>query len=196
MHVSQLFHPFGGAIDVEVVIAGLPEGALTPLHRDRELHGLQCLGQHGLTWLADEQVDMLGHDDVTEEKEIVSLPHRLQGVFEELPSACVVQVGLPSVTTEGHEVEIAGVLVADEGFWHGGIVSHISARCGIPDPSSSDEGVLGLGRTHISARCGVPGFVSGDEGVLGAWENPHLCEMWGTRFCFSGRGNIRALPWN
>jgi hypothetical protein len=51
-------------------------------------------------------VDVLGHKDVTEEKELMSQPKSFECVQKDKPSAVFVQIWETVVTTEGDEVVV------------------------------------------------------------------------------------------
>jgi hypothetical protein len=111
--VLELLDEFGMGEDVEVVVAGLPElgaGAF------EELGGFALEDADGCReWAAfrfgQEKVDMLRHEDVAEEVELVALAKSFEGVEESDAGVVVVQVGEPVVATEGEEVTVAFGLV-------------------------------------------------------------------------------------
>ena len=65
---------------------------------------------------------MLGHEDVTEEKELVSLPKSFECLLEDDAGAVFVQVRETVITTEGDEVVVAFGLVAFQTTRHEVIV--------------------------------------------------------------------------
>jgi len=67
-------------------------------------------------------VDVLGHEDVTEEKEPMSLSKSFECVQKDKPSAVFVQVRETVVTAEGDEVVVAFGLVAFQTARHEVIV--------------------------------------------------------------------------
>jgi hypothetical protein len=69
---------------------------------------------------------MIWHDDVAEDIEVIPAAHSFEGVFEEASRCWRTEMWLFSVTTEGDEMEVSGVLVADEALGHFGIVSPVS----------------------------------------------------------------------
>jgi hypothetical protein len=75
-------------------------------------------------------VDVLGHEDVTEEIELVALPDFFEGFFEDDSGSIVVQIRETPVTTEGDEVVVSFGLVTLESTRHEVIVSS-----DIPDPT-------------------------------------------------------------
>jgi hypothetical protein len=63
---------------------------------------------------ADEQMDVLRHDDVVEDFEIVALPGEFEGVEEDVFRSTSSEVGFAAVTTEGDEVVVAFSLESRE----------------------------------------------------------------------------------
>jgi hypothetical protein len=82
MHVLQFFDALDVAEDVEIIVADLPERPLAKTFRNRELEGLDRRREWNLAIqrFADEQVNVLGHDDVAEDLEVVTLA----GEFERI----------------------------------------------------------------------------------------------------------------
>lgn len=66
----------------------------------------------------EEQMDMLGHEDVAEEEELVTLAEGFELVQEGGPGIVIVEVRQTVVTTEGEEVEVAFGLVTLQTAWH------------------------------------------------------------------------------
>jgi hypothetical protein len=64
-------------------------------------------------------VDVLGHEDVAEDVELVLLPCAFEGVEEDRSGVVVVEVGETVVTTEGDEVVVAEGVVSLEVARHG-----------------------------------------------------------------------------
>jgi hypothetical protein len=62
---------------------------------------------------ADQQVNMLGHNNISGDNEAVALPHLLQYLLEDAVSGPFSEQGLSLVITEGHKVEVARILIAD-----------------------------------------------------------------------------------
>ena len=61
---------------------------------------------------AEEQMDVLRHEDVSVEKELVALAESLKDVEEGDAGVVVVEVGESVVATEGEEVVVAFGLVS------------------------------------------------------------------------------------
>ena len=68
---------------------------------------------------AEEQVDVLGHEDVAVDHEAVTLAGGFEDLFEAEAGGIGVQVGETTVAAEGDEVEVAFVLEAFEADGHG-----------------------------------------------------------------------------
>jgi hypothetical protein len=64
------------------------------------------------SWFGQEQVDVLGHEDVAVEKEMVTLAEAVQCFFKDSSGMIIVQQGETAVTTEGEEVMVAFGLVS------------------------------------------------------------------------------------
>lgn len=45
---------------------------------------MESLGERRVRWFADEKVDVLGHDDVAEDFEVVALTSEFEGVEEDV----------------------------------------------------------------------------------------------------------------
>ncbi len=71
---------------------------------------------------AEKEMDVLGHDDVAEDFEVVAFAGEFQGVEEDVFRGRGGEVGFAAVTTEGHEVVVALVLVSLEAQRHGRIL--------------------------------------------------------------------------
>jgi len=60
----------------------------------------------------EQQVYVLGHEDIAEDVELVAVAKSFEDFFEDDPGGVVVEVGEPAITTEGNEVVGAFRLVA------------------------------------------------------------------------------------
>ena len=83
MHVVRLFEALLSCEDVEVVIAGLPEGLGVGPLGDGELEGLESFGEGFGRGFAEEEVDVLGHEDVAMDFEVVALAGLFEGLLED-----------------------------------------------------------------------------------------------------------------
>jgi len=61
---------------------------------------------------------MLRHDDISGDNETVAQPHLFQFLLEDAVSASSCKQRLPAVATEGEEVKLAGILIADQPSGH------------------------------------------------------------------------------
>ena len=83
------------------------------------LQDLHDGGGSALGWLADEQVNVIGHDDVTSQRETVAVAHLAQKLDEQIPSVRGGKQGQPSVATAGDEVQVAQSVAAVQSLRHG-----------------------------------------------------------------------------
>jgi hypothetical protein len=118
--VAQLLHVLFVGEYVEVVVPGLPElgSFVFQYFGGLAFEDADGSGERLKLRLGEQQMDMLGHEDVTEEKELVTLPEFLQGFFEDNAGVIVVQVWETTETTEGDEVVVAFGLVTLETARH------------------------------------------------------------------------------
>ena len=83
---------------------------------------MQSLGERRGQRFADEQVDVLGHDDVAEDFEVVASPGEFEGVEKDIPCLGRVEIRLTAITTEGDEVIVTFLLVSLQAQRHGWIL--------------------------------------------------------------------------
>ena len=133
MHVAQLLDPLLAAPDVEIVEAPLPElghemlgakGKLKLSCRGRSLlaqpsrHALLEHLQHrrrrALGWLADQQMDVLGHHHEAHQGEAVSIANFAQNFDEQIAGAHGSQQCRAAVARKCNEVQIVLPVVALE----------------------------------------------------------------------------------
>lgn len=114
MDVLELLRELVRGEDVEVVVAGLPEvvsGAFE-LARGLLLEGLEEGSERDVEGLVDEEVDVLGHQDIGVDPRVMAG----SGAFEDLLDGghCgrVSEVGEAAVAAKGDEVLVSGLLVA------------------------------------------------------------------------------------
>ena len=86
--------------------------------RQRLLHGLQSCSQRRTFRLADEQMHVLGHDDVAAHPKNVLAAGLLQRALHQTLVLRAHQQGFAVVASEGDEMQIAGLLVSPESPWH------------------------------------------------------------------------------
>jgi hypothetical protein len=73
--------------------------------------------------LVEEKMDVLGHEDVRKDRELVGATGSFENLLEDVFGFGVFEVGGSVVTTEGDEVELAGVLATFETERHDRILS-------------------------------------------------------------------------
>ena len=114
MNVAELLDELGMGEDVEVVIARLPELASVSFEDFGSFAFQDADGCREWTafWFGEEKVDVLGHEDVAEDEEVVSLTDPFKSGEEGAAGVIIVEVGKPVVTTEGEEVMLASGLVS------------------------------------------------------------------------------------
>ena len=123
MHVTQFFNPLLRSSDVEIIEALLPdrtgadaamvkqlcEALLDDFHYDRRVAHIR---------LGDQEVKVLGHDDVADHHKSIFLPCTLQHAQEEIAARAGSQLGPPLVAATGYEVEIVPAVPAFQTFGH------------------------------------------------------------------------------
>jgi hypothetical protein len=92
------------------------------------LEHLQRDGELAALWFTDQQVDVLGHDDVSGDKESVPSAHPLKGLLEDRAGLRFGQELIPVMTAEGDEMETAGLLESVEAPGHMAIVGQSRRR--------------------------------------------------------------------
>ena len=114
MDVTDDFGAGFFAGDVAVEVAGLPElvaGAFE-LTGGSLLEGLDPLVEQDVRGLVDEEVNVLGHEDVGVDTGVVTGPGLFEEEFGEVLGGWVGEVGETVVTAEGEEVEGLGLVEA------------------------------------------------------------------------------------
>jgi hypothetical protein len=113
VHVAQLFDALVFVMDVEVVIASLPERPLRAAQGNGKFQRMDDIGDCASVWFADEEMNMFGHDDIPGDYEVITAPYSFKGIYKNVASRGRPQV-LPTVeTAECEEMEISGVMEAD-----------------------------------------------------------------------------------
>ena len=139
MHVVKLFDKFGLTPDIEIVETRLP--------KLREIVGLskrkmELLGRYSLARLAakppryallqdlhdrggsaygrfaDEQVNVVGHDDVACEGKVVAVAHLAQNLDKQIFGVGRGKQWQPPVATASDEVQVAQSVTAMQSFRH------------------------------------------------------------------------------
>ena len=86
--------------------------------RHGKLESLNGSIECGLFWFVHQQMNMLGHDDVSDDDEFVALPDAFESRFEEVACLCGTEIRLAAETTESDEVEVSGVMETVEALGH------------------------------------------------------------------------------
>jgi hypothetical protein len=82
------------------------------------LQHLHDIGRSPLGGFADEQVNVVGHDDVARERESVAVAHLAQNLHEQILRTRRGKQGQPPVAAAGDEVEVAQSVPASQSFGH------------------------------------------------------------------------------
>ena len=127
MHVVELLCHLGAGVDVEIIVAALPEAAefTASLRKAKgklsgalSFSGAQCTGNSLLetlddlcgacaAGLAQQQVHVLGHENVPHQSKAVAQPGLLEGANGEAAGANGAQKRPSLVATKGDEMKIA-----------------------------------------------------------------------------------------
>jgi hypothetical protein len=140
VHVVELFDEFGLTPDVEIVEAVLPEprqgleriaerkfqlqGGCPPSRlaaqaaRHALLQDLHDCGRGPLGGFAEEQVNVVGHDNVARERESVAVAHFAQNLCKQILRPRRGKQGQSSVATAGDEVKVVQSVSAFQSFRH------------------------------------------------------------------------------
>ena len=91
---------------------------------DGELQGVEsgCQRYLAVERFAEEKVDVLGHDDVAEDVELIALASEFERIEEDISCGRGVEVGFAVVAAEGDEVVVTLLLVSYEAPRHKGIL--------------------------------------------------------------------------
>ena len=92
------------------VVAGLPELFGSDVFRDGEFEGLEGFGEGFFFGLAEEEMDVFGHEDVAVDVQVVAFSGGFEGVFEE--GVVRGEGGLAAIAAEGDEVEMSLFLIS------------------------------------------------------------------------------------
>jgi hypothetical protein len=136
MHVFQLLNFFALAPKIEIVEAPLPELAEEPCFRvpasgESELYGLHdCRGiccpllaqrtreKWGTRRFGDQQVNVLGHDDLSDDGETIALAHEFEDREQQVAGRAFGEKRRTAITAPGDEVQAPVAIVSLETPWH------------------------------------------------------------------------------
>jgi hypothetical protein len=93
VHVSQFLYTLVFVVEVEIVVACLPERPFPALHRDGQLECLDRLGEQRFLRLVNQHVNMFRHQDIADYKELITDTHDFEGPLEEIASWHRARVG-------------------------------------------------------------------------------------------------------
>ena len=133
MNVAQLFPALFLAPKIEVVVALLPEVrrvADQPAGHAL-LEGLDGNGKRFAAWLAQQQMHMVGHDNVPIDTEQVVLADSFQRGFEHGPGSGICEVRPTMPARKRDEMRLSGTVESLKPSWHEGQltpVPHSSKR--------------------------------------------------------------------
>ena len=117
MNVVQFLGELPMIADVEIVVTLLPEmvGAVSDqAARDSLLERLDGLGQRVTFGFAQQKMHVFGHDDVSVDAELVTAADTFESFLEGMSGWRIQEQGFASVTREGDEVGLSGVVVTLE----------------------------------------------------------------------------------
>jgi len=129
VHVVEFLQALPLGDHVEVVKAQLPEANFGVSNSPRRPL-LEHL--HGERWVPDfrfahEQMDVLRHNDVSEDDKVVFSPDLFQDNLETVSCFWCTKESFPPVTGEGDEVEVSVTVITPEMRTHGEIVTVLEA---------------------------------------------------------------------
>jgi len=110
MNVSKFFHELRFIPNIEIVVALLPEmlSLADQSPRYSLFQRLYRVGESLLARLAEQQVNVFGHDHITVDAKFETEAHPLQRGLKNLPGDGCRERGTTMVTAEGHEVSLPG----------------------------------------------------------------------------------------
>ena len=150
VHVLQLFRQLPASPHIEIIEAPLPEMlfrgmiAVQPFcvqgPRNALFQYLQDFRRVAFPWFGDEKMDVLRHDDVSDQAERIFNTHFRQYAHKAVPGLRRSKQGASSGTTKGDEVEITLSVAALQRVAHGRKIRTLENRKGAaPDPSQTKQ---------------------------------------------------------
>jgi hypothetical protein len=139
VHVMKFFHSFLQTPNIEIVEAALPEARqriiavckcqtelpvrlaffAAQAARDALLQNLNHGGRRAFGGLADEQVNVIGHNDIAHQRETVAIARLAENLDENISGANGAQQRQASIASEGDEMKMPVPVVANEFADHG-----------------------------------------------------------------------------
>jgi len=109
-------------MNVEVIITPLPEreaSNLFQLARCLLFQHLQGDRKGRNQRLSNEQMNILGHENISRNDESVASANRLKLALEGLVSRALAKQRQPSITAESYEMKVPGFLITNKALGHG-----------------------------------------------------------------------------
>jgi len=112
MNIAQFFHKLRVIPNIEIVVPFLPEMIRIANQAPRYslLQRLPRIGQRVPRRFAEQQVNMLRHDDVAVNLKLEAAPHALQGRLEDSSAGGGGKQPTAMVTAESDEMTLAAVV--------------------------------------------------------------------------------------
>ena len=76
------------------------------------------LGERAVVWLAEQQVNVFGHDNVSVDAHVEVMTHGLKAKWEQVVNCGTDEIGLAAITTEGDEMRLSGFLKPAQASGH------------------------------------------------------------------------------
>ena len=120
MNIAQLFLKFLLTVNIEIVIALLPEARRVADQSAGHalLQRLDGDGERFALWFAHQQVHMIGHNNVSIDAKQKSAAHTLDRSFKNRPCRDFGKVRPAMPAGEGDEMRLSGIVEALEPGWH------------------------------------------------------------------------------
>jgi hypothetical protein len=107
-----------GAPESELMRGGSSANSAAQAAGDALLEYLHHEGGIAFPGLADQNVDVLGHHDVADDRELIAVPHFVEDDKENVAGVRASKKPKSALTTEGNEVEVPEAVAAFEVFGH------------------------------------------------------------------------------
>jgi hypothetical protein len=104
---------------VQVQLSGGPPFFVEQAARDALFQNLEDRRRRPFSRFADEQVDVLGHDDVAHQRETVTVAHVAKNLDKDISGVNRTQQRYASIAGEGNEMQMAATVVANKLVGHG-----------------------------------------------------------------------------